>query len=259
MFERTQSFDMNGKKYSGIQVKIENILHEELEFSTNTIKLGESLLRITYFDDKLDKENQKDNRITILQEPEKRVYIQVKGQLTDDQVEQLWRGLEKDFPTSMNHDEKKEKLPTKDEIVENIIESIKLKGYSINKDDARNFLESFQEKYERLPIVQEIISIVKGYIIMMNEDYLLEKTKTSVVAESVLENNFMESGEIETSANSYNSSVLVVGKPTGRRKCPSCGDQASIHEVTDKSLVLMDYPRIYGKKKYCGNCGLEWH
>ena len=259
MFERTQSFDMNGKKYRGIQVKIENILHEELKFSTNTIKLGESLLRITYFDERIDKENQKSNRITILQEPEKRVYIQVRGQLTDDQVEQIWRELKKDLTISMNYDEKKEKLPTKEDIIEVIIESIKLKGYTINNDDARNFLESFQEKYDRLPINQEIDSIVKGYIIMMNEDYLLKKTKTSIVAESALENNFMENSEIETLANSYNSSVLVVGNPAGRRKCPSCGDQASIHEVTDKNLVIMDYPRIYGKKKYCGNCGLEWH
>ena len=150
MFERTQSFDMNGKKYSGIQVKIEKFLHEELKFSTNTIKLGESLLRITYFDEGIDKENQKSNRITILQEPEKRVYIQVRGQLTDDQVEQIWREIKKDLTISMNYDEKKEKLRTKDDIIEVIIESIKLKGYTINNDDARNFLESFQEKYDRI-------------------------------------------------------------------------------------------------------------
>jgi hypothetical protein len=261
MFERTQSFDMNGKNRTGIQVKIENILYKEMKFSTNTIKLGESLLRITYFDEKVDKEKQKNNRITILQEPEKRVYIQVKGQLTDDQVEQIWRELENDLEISENLEEKKEKLSTKDEIIENIIESIKLKGYSINNDDARSFLGSFQEKYDRLPINQEIDSIVKGYIIMMNEDYLLEKTESLIENEYVLENNepFMESSEIEPSSDSYNSPVLVVENSAGRRKCPNCGDQASIHEVTDKNLVLMDYPRIYGKKKYCGICGLEWH
>lgn len=261
MLERTQSFDMNGKKCRGIQVKIENILYKEMKFSTNTIKLGESLLRITYFDEKIDKKKQRNNRITILQEPEKRIYIQVKGQLNDSQVEQIWQELNDDLKISKNIEEKNEILLTKDVIIEKIIESIKLKGYSINENDARNFLGSFQEKYNRLPKNQEINSIAKGYIIMMNEDYLLEKTEISTETEQALEvkEPFMESSEVKTPLNSYNSSVLVVENSAGRRKCPNCGDQASIHEVNDKSLVLLDYPRIYGKKKYCGACGLEWH
>jgi len=261
MFERTQSFGMNGMEYNGIQIKIENILHKELKFSTNAINLGKSLLRITYFDENIDKDKQKNNRITILQEPEKRVYIQIKGQLTDVQVEQIWRELEKDLKVSKKHEEKKETLPTKDEIIESIIESIKLMGYLINKNDARTFLENFQEKYARLPIDKEINSIVKGYIIMRNEDYMLEKTGIPIENEHKLENMdpFTGRSEIETSSNSYNRSGLVVENSVGRRKCPSCGDIGSIHEVTDKNLVLMDYPRIYGKKKYCGNCAYEWH
>jgi len=255
MFERTQSFDMKGREYNGIQIKIENILHKELNFSTNSIKLGKSLLRITYFDKNVDKEKQKDNRITILQEPEKRVYVQIKGQLKDDQVEQIWQDLEKDLIVSKNNEEKNETLRTEDKLTEKIIESINLKGYSIDNTDARTFLESFQEKYNRLPINQEINSIVKGYIIMKNEDYLLKKTDSSIENSDPL----MKSSGIKTQINTYNSSGLVVEKPIGRRKCPSCGDQSSIHEVIDKSLILMDYPRIYGKKKYCGSCGLEWH
>jgi ribosomal protein S27AE len=260
MFERTQSFDMNGREYIGIQIKIENILQKKMNFSTNSIKLGESLLRITYFDENIDQEKQKNNRITILQEPEKRVYIQVKGQLRDDQVEQIWQELEKDLKISKNHEEKKEKHPTKDEIIEKIIELIKLKGYSIDNTDTLNFLNNFQDKYDRLPTNQEIDSIVKGYIIMKNEDYLLEKTEALIEKENLIQNDedFSRRSEIESISNSYNSSVLVVKNSTSRRKCPSCGDQGSIHEVTDKSLVLMDYPRIYGKKKYCGNCGYEW-
>ena len=255
MFERTQSFDMNGREYTGIQIKIEDILHKELKFSTNSIKLGKSLLRITYFDENVDKETQKNNRITILQEPEQRVYVQIKGQLKDGQVEKIWQELEKELKVSKIFKEKKETLHTKDKLIENIIESIKLKGYSIDNTDARNFIESFQEKYDRLPIDQEINSIVKGYIIMKNEDYLLKKTET------LIENNepIIETSEIETHANSYSSSASNVGKSVGRRRCPSCGDQTSIHEVIDKKLILMDYPRIYGKKKYCGSCGLEWH
>ena len=76
MFERTQSFDVNGQNYEGIQQKVEKILQKDLNLSTNTSRLGKSLLRINYFNNQLDKEGQKENRITILQEPKRRIYIQ---------------------------------------------------------------------------------------------------------------------------------------------------------------------------------------
>lgn len=46
----------------------------------------------------------------------------------------------------------------------------------------------------------------------------------------------------------------------GRRKCPNCNNvnQASIHELVDKTKIVMDYPRVYGKKYKCGDCGMEW-
>ena len=54
--------------------------------------------------------------------------------------------------------------------------------------------------------------------------------------------------------------ILTVGKPTGRRKCPKCGEELKymIHETIDKNNIIMDYPRVYGKKYKCGKCGTEW-
>ncbi|MCP4762357.1 MAG: hypothetical protein GY870_11300, partial [archaeon] len=45
------------------------------------------------------------------------------------------------------------------------------------------------------------------------------------------------------------------------RHCPKCGNfnQRMIFELTDRTFILMDYPRIYGLKCRCGNCGNEWH
>lgn len=45
-----------------------------------------------------------------------------------------------------------------------------------------------------------------------------------------------------------------------RRMCPSCDNTRHnlIYEETDKTHILMDYPRIYGKKYKCGECGQEW-
>ena len=55
-------------------------------------------------------------------------------------------------------------------------------------------------------------------------------------------------------------SILTIEKTEGRRKCPKCGNENKIliHESVDKSNIIMDYPRMYGKKYRCGECGIEW-
>jgi hypothetical protein len=260
MLEKTQSFDMNGQNYNGIRQKVEHILQKDLLYTTNTRELGETLLRISYFNKDVDKEEQKDNRITILQEPERRIYIQIKGQLRDDQVNQIWTKLENDLHLSRQIKHKKVETPRKEKLIQEIIKLIKLKGYALDYDEAQQFLENFHKKYDRLPKNEELSSIVKGYVIMINEDYLLEKAEALIQIESPTEsiNSILEREEFNNSLGTYNNGVVVVKNSIGRRKCPSCGDEWSIHEVTDKSKVLMDYPRIYGKKKYCGKCGYEW-
>ena len=56
------------------------------------------------------------------------------------------------------------------------------------------------------------------------------------------------------------TSILTVEKIEGRRKCPECDteDPHMIHESTDKSNIILDYPRVYGKKYTCGQCGCLW-
>ncbi|TFG05281.1 MAG: hypothetical protein EU539_09535, partial [Promethearchaeota archaeon] len=52
-------------------------------------------------------------------------------------------------------------------------------------------------------------------------------------------------------------SIMTIEKVEGRRKCPKCGneDKLMIHESVDKSNIILDYPRMYGKKYRCGLCG----
>jgi len=54
--------------------------------------------------------------------------------------------------------------------------------------------------------------------------------------------------------------ILTIEKSEGRRKCPSCAEEnkVMIHETTDKKNIILDYPRVYGKKFKCGSCGTEW-
>jgi len=298
MYERTRSFDMKGQKYNAIQKKVENILQRRLMYSIKTLKLGKTLLRINYMDNKLDENLQRENRVTILQESDKRVYIQVTGQLTDDQVSRLWSLLEKDLKLSsiheennlisvenksiqqretvntynnelndvQKHEESNVEVPkdndslqnTEREVVEKIIGLINMKGYTIEVEEAQNFINNFRAKYNRLPKEAELNSIVNGYVIMSNEDYLKEKSGTSVKSKNSTEAKIPFKEE-ETISSSYSRNILGAGESPGRRKCPGCGDDTSVHEIVDKKIILMDYPRIYGKKKYCGQCGYQWH
>ena len=54
--------------------------------------------------------------------------------------------------------------------------------------------------------------------------------------------------------------ILTIEKSDGRRKCPKCKEEhkSMIHESEDKTNLINDYPRIYGKKYRCGKCGIEW-
>lgn len=56
------------------------------------------------------------------------------------------------------------------------------------------------------------------------------------------------------------TSILTVEAIEGRRRCPECStdDPHMIHESIDKSNIILDYPRVYGKKYLCGNCGIQW-
>jgi uncharacterized Zn finger protein len=54
--------------------------------------------------------------------------------------------------------------------------------------------------------------------------------------------------------------IITIEKSEGRRKCPSCGEENKymIHEEIDKTQIIMDYPKVYGKKWKCGKCGTVW-
>lgn len=62
------------------------------------------------------------------------------------------------------------------------------------------------------------------------------------------------------SPKKVDDSILTIDKHEGRRKCPKCDTEIKtmIHETIDKSNIILDYPRIYGKKYKCGQCGQEW-
>ncbi|MFX1390429.1 MAG: hypothetical protein ACFE9Z_10230 [Promethearchaeota archaeon] len=261
MFERSQSFDIQNKSCDEIQQIIENLLEKNFSFSTKTKRLGSSLLRINYFDLNNEQEQQKDNRITILKESDNRVYIQIKGKITDVQVGQIWRDFRNKLNDSAYLITPEKPKHTKEQIVQEIKNLIEKKGYFVKNEEVNTFLDHFIEKFDRLPETNEFQSIVKGYMMMINESQLSEKIESlSIRNEKTLESleSVLEVIEERESLAINDDRITTVENVLGRRRCPSCGDESSIHEITDKTIILMDYPRIYGKKKYCGKCGFEW-
>ncbi|MFX0037978.1 MAG: hypothetical protein ACFFCY_05535 [Promethearchaeota archaeon] len=64
---------------------------------------------------------------------------------------------------------------------------------------------------------------------------------------------------------SQNTVPLEMGKGPivegiSRRECPICGNnnKALIHENIDRTHIISTYPKLYGKKYKCGECGREW-
>lgn len=62
----------------------------------------------------------------------------------------------------------------------------------------------------------------------------------------------------DSTAPSLPKHSIVEG--TSRRECPICRNtiNATIHEIIDRTNIILDYPRIYGKRYRCGKCGQEW-
>ncbi len=92
-----------------------------------------------------------------------------------------------------------------------------------------------------------------------NQDrYVGEKAKSEKVASVPKSSDIAPKKPSEV----IKEQVLGVSEPSAgiRRKCPNCGNSnpASIHEKVDKTRIIMESPRMYGKKYICGECGLEW-
>jgi len=192
MLERSHSFEIRDKSYDDVQDIVESVLKNNLSLSIDSKRLGSSLIRINYIDSTIDMEQQKDNRITILQEPGKRVYIQINRKLKDPQVDEIWNELEMKLINSIYTHKTAEHGPSKEEIIREIKYLIELRGYIVKDEDVKTFIENFIKEYDRLPKKNEFSSIVKGYMIMVNEDYLKEKVEMAMQNESLLKSRVID-------------------------------------------------------------------
>jgi len=143
---------------------------------------------------------------------------------------------------------------------ENLIEELMKENEALKKRIAEleNRDQTFKVQEEPIketakPIVEaeteEPLILVED-IIKQDKIKLHEQKKEIVISESVF---------------SKDVAPLEMGKGKilqgdSRRECPKCGNtnKTLIREIIDKTHQISDYPRMYGKKYHCGECGVEW-
>lgn len=158
-----------------------------------------------------------------------------------------------------------EEPPSKNGVINSIYSKVEELGFNIEKERVVLFIENFITKYNRLPTDNEIKPIVLSYMkICKEEERISELFEQEDPNYGVLDKNIyindLSDAPMVLDRIKYDHGYMVIPKPEGRRICPICGPSTlyKIHETIDKDNLLCSYPRIYGKKYSCDQCGLEW-
>jgi hypothetical protein len=132
------------------------------------------------------------------------------------------------------------------------------KGPDYKESDAVQ-LEAESELEEEEP-EQEIAPESKGTVAEAEEIEDEKEEEISIKPEQPRIKESVASKAAPGIPGRQDDSILTIEKTEGRRVCPNCGEEnkSMIHESVDKSNIIMDYPRMYGKKFLCGSCGTEW-
>ncbi len=112
---------------------------------------------------------------------------------------------------------------------------------------------------KKSPVIKEEKKSLKLFKKQKKEELPESKKKPakSVVSK---ETNLEIPPEFASPSVPLSSKYKTIMDGDSRRMCPSCDNSHhnSIYEEIDKTHIIMDYPRIYGKKYKCGLCGQEW-
>jgi len=149
----------------------------------------------------------------------------------------------------------KEKWELKAKITEKIVEVEEIP----NQDsplDISNEIKTFIESNE--PIKTSTTPVHTGYTVPPIKPKKFRR-KTSQKSVKVSVDVPSESPIGDSTSYSVSDSEKII-EETVRRKCPTClnTNKKFIREMVDKSNILMQNPRIYGKKYKCGLCTTEW-
>ena len=119
-----------------------------------------------------------------------------------------------------------------------ILEELMKENEALKKRIAE--LENRDQTYKVQPIKEIPIPVIEP----------IKQQKEIVISESIFSQDLapLDMGK----------GKILIG--VSRRECPKCGNtsKALIREIIDKTHMISDYPRIFGKKYRCGECSSEW-
>jgi len=153
--------------------------------------------------------------------------------------------LAKEAPKTISHE------PIEKEYKEFLVATTKL-GAELDEESTVKPSEilALQKELGNAPIEDlETEDITEKIAPVVEKELLMEKAEFLSPLESGTSSGFEAKKE-----------TLIVSDADGHRRCPACGNtnRNKIHEELDKTNIIMAYPRMYGKKYRCGQCGTEW-
>ncbi len=127
-----------------------------------------------------------------------------------------------------------------------------------------NIIEGLMKENESLK--ERIIELEEKIESTKKPQYTVQEITTPKIEESISVPPILKTDVIVSkSFFSQDTVPLEMGKGPivqgiSRRECPLCGNRNKllIHEVLDRTHIISAYPRMYGKKYKCGDCGREW-
>jgi len=134
-----------------------------------------------------------------------------------------------------------------------------LKSKLPNASNLEKINEMYKIKVDELE--REIKILKKNQEIIQKEGVNLEDSKKNVFNfQKKVSETKNQTQDTHVKKSELPKIEILEVSSEGRRKCPNChnNNPASIHELVDKTKIVMDYPKVYGKKYKCGDCGMEW-
>ncbi|MFX0057144.1 MAG: hypothetical protein ACFE85_06290 [Candidatus Hodarchaeota archaeon] len=139
-------------------------------------------------------------------------------------------------------------------------ENLRLKGKEIAIQEEKKIEPTYEIKspIEQSKILEKIKSSIPPLKI---QEKTKAKPKDLVLLKQVKNDSNVRSEE-ESRLNSYKVEEDTYDVDSTERKkiCPRCGNKnlSQIREMDDKNNIILSYPKIFGKKYRCGQCGTEW-
>ncbi len=154
----------------------------------------------------------------------------------------------------MSKEKAGEKDPTLieyEKLIEDLMkENETLKNKIIDLEEQINLFKSIADTIEEVPKPTEVKKAAK----------IFKKSKKKEEIQPPIEKKEEVTIDSQIFKEAPKRATPTIIESTSRRECPVCGNSrhGSIQEVTDKTRLISDYPRMYGKKLKCGSCGQEW-